>query len=127
MNALLIEPFINQRVLAETCGHSLGVVNRSIKKLMEEGFLDENIRPTEKANREFESKKPENAVILAAGFGMRMVPINLERPKALIEVNGQPLIERLIEQLHEVGISEIYVVVGFMKEQFEYLIDEFGV
>lgn len=44
----------------------------------------------------------------------------------LLEVNGEPLIERQIHQLHEVGIHEIYVVVGFMKEQYEYLIDDYG-
>lgn len=48
-------------------------------------------------------------------------------PKGLLEVNGEPLIERAICQLQEVGIREIYVVVGFMKERYEYLIDEFGV
>lgn len=58
---------------------------------------------------------------------MRMVPINTEMPKGLLEVNGEPLIERIIKQLHEVGIKEIYVVVGFMKEKYEYLIDEYGV
>ena len=58
---------------------------------------------------------------------MRMVPIHAEMPKALLEVHGEVLIERMIRQLHEVGIREIYVVVGFMKEQFEYLIDEYGV
>lgn len=58
---------------------------------------------------------------------MRMVPINTEIPKGLLEVNGEALIERIIKQLHEVGIKEIYVVVGFMKEKYEYLIDEFGV
>lgn len=68
-----------------------------------------------------------NAIILAAGFGMRMVPINREVPKALLEVNGERLIERIIKQLHEVGIMEIYIVVGFMKEQFEYLQKEYGV
>lgn len=41
--------------------------------------------------------------------------------------NGEPLIERTIKQLHEVGVKEIHIVVGFMKEQFEYLIDEYGV
>ena len=56
-----------------------------------------------------------------------MVPINTEVPKGLLEVNKEPLIERQIRQLHEVGIREIYVVVGFMKERYEYLIDEFGV
>ena len=77
--------------------------------------------------KEFKEKAPKNAVILAAGYGMRMVPINTETPKGLLEVNGEVLIERTIRQLHEVGIYEIYVVVGFMKERYEYLIDDFGV
>lgn len=127
MNTLLLEPYINQRILAETCGHSLGIVNRSLKSLIKNGYLDELIRPTEKAYHEIRIKAPNNAIILAAGFGMRMVPINTEVPKALLEVNGERLIERIIKQLHEVGIKEIYVVVGFMKEQFEYLIDGYGV
>ena len=77
--------------------------------------------------KEFQERSPKRAIILAAGFGMRMVPINTEVPKGLLEVNKEPLIERQIRQLHEVGIREIYVVVGFMKERYEYLIDEFGV
>ena len=127
LNTLLIEPFVNQRVLSEVSGHSLGVVNRSLKNLIREGYVDEFIRPTELARKELKNKSPKNAIILAAGFGMRMVPINMECPKALMEVNGEPLIERIIEQLHEVGVEQIYVVVGFMKDQFEYLIDEYGV
>ena len=127
LNNLLVEPFVNQRVLAEISGHSLGVVNRSLKELVKMGYLDETIRPTLKAREEFMKKMPKRAVILAAGFGMRMVPINTEMPKGLLEVNGEPLIERIIKQLHEVGINEIYVVVGFLKEKYEYLIDEYGV
>ena len=127
LNTLLLEPFINQRILAEEAGHSLGVVNRSLRELIKAGYLDDSIRPTIKAMREFRQKTPKRAIILAAGFGMRMVPINTEMPKGLLEVNGEPLIERIIKQLHEVGIKEIYVVVGFMKEKYEYLIDEYGV
>ena len=125
LNVLLLEPFINQRILAEVSGHSLGVVNRSIKELIKADYLDESIRPTMKAIMEFKQKKPQRAVILAAGFGMRMVPINTEMPKGLLEVNGEPLIERIIKQLHEVGIKEIYVVVGYLKEQFNYLEDKY--
>ncbi len=66
-------------------------------------------------------------MILAAGFGMRMVPINLVAPKAFLEVRGERLIERLIRQLKEAGITDISVVVGFMKDTFEYLIDDYGV
>nr|WP_321153267.1 NTP transferase domain-containing protein [uncultured Acetatifactor sp.] len=127
LNALLQEPFINQRILSEVSGHSLGIVNRSLKELIKEGYLDESVQLTTKATAEFRQKTPQRAIILAAGFGMRMVPINLEMPKGLLEVNGEPLIERTIRQLHEVGIKEIYIVVGFMKERYEYLIDEYGV
>lgn len=127
LNTLLLEAFVNQRVLAEISGHSLGVVNRSLKELVKDEYLDEELRPTMKAISEFRQKMPQRAVILAAGFGMRMVPINTEIPKGLLEVNGEPLIERIIKQLHEVGIKEIYVVVGFMKEKYEYLMDEYGV
>ncbi len=70
---------------------------------------------------------PQRAVILAAGYGMRMVPINTETPKGLLEINGEPLIERIIKQLKQVNIHEIYVVVGFMKEKYEYLIDIYNV
>ena len=127
MKILLREPFSNQRILAESSGHSLGVVNRSVKELVVQEYLDEQLQPTEKAKKEFRARSPQRAIILAAGFGMRMVPINTEVPKGLLEVNKEPLIERQIRQLHEAGIREIYVVVGFMKERYEYLIDEFGV
>ena len=127
MNALLLEPFVNQRLLVELSGHSLGIVNRALKSLSEQGYVNEDMSLTDKAYKEFKNKAPKKAVILAAGYGMRMVPINTETPKGLLEVSGEPLIERLIKQLHEVGIREIYIIVGFMKESYEYLIDEYGV
>ena len=75
LNALILEPFINQRILAETSNHSLGVVNRSIKELMKSGYIDQEIKPTLKAREEIRERMPRRAIILAAGFGMRMVPI----------------------------------------------------
>lgn len=127
LTALLMKPFINQRYLSEMTGHSLGVVNKAIRNLIKEEYLYDDVRLTLKARKEFEEKRPQNAIILAAGFGMRMVPINLDTPKAFIEINGEPLIERIIKQLKEVGIIDISIVVGFLKERFEYLIDEYGV
>lgn len=127
LTSLYYEPFINQRILSEVSGHSLGVVNRCIKSLMNEGYLDETCQLTETAYELFRANAPRNAIILAAGYGMRMVPINTVTSKGLLEVNGEPLIERLIKQLHEVGVREIHIVVGFMKEQYEYLIDKYGV
>lgn len=127
LKAIIGNPESSQRVLSQISGHSLGIVNRCLRELHEEGCLDEDMHPTVKAKLELQAKAPQNAVILAAGFGMRMVPINTETSKGLLEVKGEILIERIIRQLHEAGIQEIYVVVGFMKEQYEYLIDLFQV
>ena len=112
LNLILSNTYTNQRTLAEDSGHSLGIVNRSIKALIAEGYLDESSQPTQKAIRELTEASPKRAIILAAGFGMRMVPINTEAPKGLLEVHGEPLIERQIRQLHAAGIHEIYIVVG---------------
>ena len=127
LRSIIKHPFNNQRMLSERTGHSLGVVNKSLKHLIECGYLDKQARPTDLSDDLFQSHKPRNAVILAAGYGMRMVPINMSTPKAFLEVHGERLIERIIHQLHEVGIYDITVVVGFMKDHFEYLIDDYGI
>ena len=62
-------------------------------------------------------------VILAAGKGTRLKPLTDDRPKALVEVAGRPLLEHVFEQLLEVGISEFVVVVGHRKQQ---IIDRYG-
>ena len=124
LKALKERGYTNQRMLSEETELSIGIVNKSLKSLNEMGFINKDHELTDKAKEFFNSCRPRNAVILAAGFGMRMVPINLTTPKALLEVRGEVLIERLIDQLHEAGVTDITVVVGFMKEAFEYLIDE---
>ncbi|WGE57049.1 NTP transferase domain-containing protein [Actinobacillus equuli] len=77
--------------------------------------------------KEINLNEKKNAIILAAGFGIRMVPINIVSPKALLSVNNEILIERLICQLHNVGINDITIVIGYMKESFYYLKDKYGV
>lgn len=117
----------SQRELANRFNISLGKVNQIINKLKKEKFIDDNNNITLKTRNYFKKHHPQNAVILAAGYGMRMVPINTEEPKGLLEVKGETLIERLIKQLHEVGVQDIKVVVGFMKEHYEFLIDKYNV
>lgn len=63
----------------------------------------------------------KRAIIMAAGQGHRLRPISLNTPKPLIPVNGVPMIVTAIEALRSYGIREIYVVVGYLKDQFQFL------
>lgn len=63
----------------------------------------------------------KNAIILAAGKSNKFAPFTYERPKGMFRIKGEILIERQIEQLRAAGVTEIYVVVGYMKEKFFYL------
>lgn len=60
----------------------------------------------------------KRAIIMAAGLGNRMKPVTLDTPKPLIKVNGKRMIDTIIDALHQNGIDEIYVVVGYKKDQF---------
>ena len=70
--------------------------------------------------------KVDNAVIMVAGVSSRFAPVSYEKPKSLIEVRGEILIERQIRQLQEKGISNIILVTGYKSEQFLYLKKKFG-
>ncbi|NGM69075.1 sugar nucleotidyltransferase [Natronolimnobius sp. AArcel1] len=63
------------------------------------------------------------AVVLAAGKGTRLRPLTEDKPKALVEVDGRPIIEDVFDNLLAVGASELLVVVGYLKEQ---LMERYG-
>ena len=69
--------------------------------------------------------KVERAIIMAAGLGNRMYPVTLTTPKPLVRVNGIRMIDTVIQGLHQNGIREIYVVVGYLKEKFAALVQEY--
>lgn len=69
--------------------------------------------------------KVKRAIIMAAGIGKRLRPVTFKTPKPLIKVNGVRMIDTVIQALHLNGISEIYVVVGYLKEQFYCLEKEY--
>ena len=127
LKVLITEDVIDQRKISQLTKFSLGKVNNILKELNKEKYISSNYALTSSGKEYAKSHHPQQATILAAGYGLRMVPINTEEPKGLLEVHGEPLIERIIKQLHEVGITDIKIVVGFMKEHYEYLIDEYDV
>lgn len=126
-------PHCTQRELAQKMELSLGTVNTLIKECMERRLIapEKSIAGTYEvtgAGQEFLSQfKVDGALIIAAGFGSRFVPLTFEMPKGLLEVFGERMIERQICQLHEAGVTDITIAVGYLKEKFEYLIDKYQV
>ena len=116
-----------QRGLAEATGLSLGTVNATFSKLVSDGLVDREYHVTEGGLESLTPYRVENAVIMAAGFSSRFVPLSYDKPKGVLTVRGEVLIERQIRQLQEAGIDDITVVVGYMKEAFFHLEDKFGV
>ncbi|MDR1082241.1 MAG: phosphotransferase [Coriobacteriales bacterium] len=119
-------PDSTQRELSRQTGLSLGTVNTTINNLSSRGFL-ETSGVTARGIEALDPYRVDNAIIMAAGISSRFVPISYEKPKGTLTVRGEILIERLIRQLQEVGIDDITVVIGYMKEQYLYLEDAFDV
>ena len=131
---ILEKPDITQREMAKNMDISLGTVNGLVKECLAEGYIaeEENGKEKylillEKGKELLKPYKVDGALIIAAGFGSRFVPLTFETPKGLLEVFGERMIERQIKQLHEVGIHDITIAVGYLKEKFEYLIDKYDV
>lgn len=127
LRALSCYQVSTQREVAKLVNISLGSANKAIHDLRHDGLLVDGLTVSEEGRKSLEPYRVKNAVILAAGIGRRLAPLSFERPKALFKVRGEVLIERLIGQLKEAGVNDIYIVVGPMKESFYYLEETQGV
>ena len=117
---------MTQRQLSAASGLSLGTVNGVLHEAEDAGLIADGMLTIDG----LKSLKPyevENAIIMAAGLSSRLAPISYEKPKGLLRVRGEVLIERQIRQLQEAGVTDITVVVGYKKEYFFYLASKFGV
>ena len=110
-----------QRDLERLTGHSLGTINRVIKELTDLGFVS-NGAITDSGMNALEPYRAKRAVFIAAGFGSRLVPITFNTPKPLVRVKGTRIIDHLLDACLEAGIEEIYIVRGYLAEQFDQLL-----
>ncbi len=112
---------MSQRQLAVSTGLSLGSVNGTVAGLNEQGLLGpEGL--TEAGFAALEPYRVKRAIFIAAGFGSRLVPITLNTPKPLVRVKGVRMIDTLLDAVVKAGIEEIYVVRGYLGEQFDQLL-----
>jgi len=112
---------MSQRELAASGGMSIGSVNRLLRDLSERGYVKAG-RLTPDGLLALEPYRVKRAVFMAAGFGARMVPITLNTPKPLIRVRGQRIIDTLLDAVLAAGIEEIYIVRGYLAEEFDQLL-----
>lgn len=112
---------INQRGIATETGMSLGSVNRVLGGLAEAGLVS-GYRLTPAGYEALEPYRARRAVFIAAGFGSRMVPVTLNTPKPLVRVRGTRIIDSLIDAVLAADIKEIYIVRGYLGEQFDQLL-----
>lgn len=112
---------LSQRDLEKVTKHSLGTINRAVKELTEAGYVSDGAI-TNQGIAALEPYRAKRAVFIAAGFGSRLVPITFNTPKPLVRVHGVRIIDHLIDACLEAGINEIYIVRGYLAEQFDQLL-----
>ena len=120
LEALATSP-MTQQELEEQTGHSRGTIECTLKELTELGFVENSIITNSGLNA-LVPYRVKRAVFVAAGFGTRLVPVTLNTPKPLVRVQGKRIIDGLIDACLAAGIEEIFIVRGYLAEQFDQLL-----
>ncbi|MDR1315809.1 MAG: NTP transferase domain-containing protein [Spirochaetales bacterium] len=114
---------LTQRAIAKAVGLSVGTVNKTLTQLFEAKLVDRiAITITPRGMDALEPFRVHRAVFLAAGFGERLIPITLNTPKPLVRVKGTRIIDTLLDAIVAADIKEIYIVRGYLGEQFDQLL-----
>lgn len=88
---------LSQREIAKLTNLSIGTVNSTIAKLEENNFINEG-KITQQGLSELEPYRVKKIIFIAAGFSSRLAPITLNTPKPLIRVNGQRIIDSMLDR-----------------------------
>jgi CTP:phosphocholine cytidylyltransferase-like protein len=118
-----------QRQISEDVKLSIGAINKTLSELGEMGLVTVNekkeLQITKLGLEALEPYRVKRAIIIAAGFGSRMVPVTLNTPKPLVRVHGKRIIETILEAIDKAGIREIILVRGYLGEQFDVLLNKY--
>ena len=107
--------------VAEELHLSESQIMETVSELSEMGLLN-GTKITSEGLAELEPYRVQRAIILAAGFGSRLIPITLNTPKPLVRVKGERIIDSLLDALTEAEIREVILVRGYLSEQFDQLL-----
>lgn len=110
--------------LAVRTGHSVAQVQAELMELTQQGLVSQGAI-TGQGLEALEPYKTKRAIFIAAGFGSRLRPVTLETAKPLVKVNGTRIIDTLIDGVMAAGVEEIYVVCGYLGEQFQQLKEKY--
>jgi dTDP-glucose pyrophosphorylase len=66
------------------------------------------------------------AVVMAAGKGVRMLPLTKRAPKVFIKINKKPFLYYVLKHLQDAGFEDIGIIVGYKKEQFPKFLEKYG-
>lgn len=116
------------RALSDALTISGGEISRCLERLAAENRIardGDTLAVTETGLAALEPYRVKSAIILAAGFGSRMMPATADRPKPLVTVNGVRILETLLDALTAVGIRDITIVRGYRKECFDALLEKY--
>lgn len=124
--ALLAEEknILSRQQIKEKTGYSLEIVNCIMQELAEYRYVREG-EITKEGISVLEPYCAKRAIFIAAGLGSRLAPVTLNTPKPLVRVHGKRIIDGLIEACLEAGIDDIYIVRGYLSEQFDQLLYKF--
>lgn len=122
------EQALDYRYLSNTLLCSDSLIRKTVKSSLDAKWISKKgkrISLGEAGTKELDNYKVDRAIIMAAGFGSRMAPVTLERPKPLVKVNGTRIIDTLLDALIAKGINEIYLIRGYKKECFDELLEKY--
>ena len=116
------------RELADTLCICAGTLAKGAEALEKNGLLARSGRTLSLTAAGLEALEPyrvRRAVILAAGFGSRMMPATADRPKPMVTVNGTRIIDTLLDALAAADIRDVTLVRGYKKERFDELLEKY--